>query len=140
MEIVKERWTVGTPQSLCRHSRREERSRTRCQTRSETKSQFGHRSCQWCGETRGQGPLRVGWDPSILGECVTCLSGEDRCGVVPREYLAWTWRPFSRQNADDVNRDDEDLPKDDDEVDGVKRRGRRVALVIPFFGSQETTP
>ena len=138
LELVKEWWTVGSTQSLCRHSRREERSRTRRKTRSETKSQFSHQSCQWCGETRGQGPLRIEWDPSILGECVTCLSGEDPCGVVPREYRAWTWRPFSRQNEDAVNRDEEGLPKD---VDGdiVKRLWCRSTDLIPSFGSQETT-
>ena len=138
MEIVKERWTVGTPQSLCRHSWREERSRTRCQTRSETKSQFCHRTRQWCGETRGQGPLRVEWDPSILGECVTCLSGEVRCGAVRREFRAWTWRPSFRPNADVVNPDDDEDLRDVAE-DVIKRLWGRGVDVIPSFGSQETT-
>ena len=119
LEGVKEWGSVGTAQSLCRRSWSEERSRERSQTRRQEKSQFGHRPCQQGRETRGQRPLRVRWDPSILGGCVTCLSGEDRCGVERPGFPAWTWRPFSRKNADAVNPDVED-PRDVDE-DVVKR-------------------
>ena len=128
MEIVKERGTDGTPQSFRRHSWREERSRTRRKTRSETKSQFCHRPCQWCGETRGQGPLRVRCVPSTLEGSVTCRSGEVPSGRGPPGFRGWSWRPFSR-NVDRANPDAE-VVLDDDE-DDVKRHEARNDGVIP---------
>ena len=134
LEIVKERWTLGTAQCLCRRSRREERSRTRRQERSETKSQFCHKHCQCRGETCGKRPLRVGCDPSTREGCVTFRRGAFPCGWGYPGFRGWSWRPFSRR--DDVNPDAKD--RDDDE-DDVKRLWRRLVHLIPSFGLQETT-